>query len=130
MAPRPEAQLRQQDVGRGDIGRITGFTLDVATDPGDSATTFGIEDPFGNGTVRVGPGVAGLAPTTPTLLAPPTAGPVSVTTPRVPPATDVSLIGTAPAVRPTFGGMANFEPSSVEWLGLTNRPTFGGITVD
>ncbi len=122
--------LRVQDMSRTDVGTINAISLSIATSPGDSATTFGMADPFQSGSVAVGPGVAGFAPTTPTLLAPPTAGPVTVATPRVPPTTDVSLTGTAPAVRPTFDGMANFEPSSVEWLGLTTRPAFGGITVE
>ena len=55
---------------------------------------------------------------------------VSVAIPRVPTTTDAVLSGTSSAVVPMFGGMANFEPSAVEWHGLTTRSAFGGVTVE
>ncbi len=123
--------LRVQDLARTDVGTITAISLGIATSPGDSATTFGTADPFTSGPVTVGPGVAtDLVADTPVLISPPTATPVSVALPRLTSTTDATLSGTSPAVVPTFGGMANFEPSAVEWLGLSNRPLAGGVTVE
>ncbi len=123
--------LRVQDLARTDVGTITAISLGIATNPGDSATTFGTADPFRSGAVAVGPGVAGdLTADTPVLIAPPGRVPVSVAVPRLTPTTDATLSGTAPAVRPTFGGMATFEPTAAEWRGLSISRAFGNVTVE
>jgi subtilisin-like proprotein convertase family protein len=123
--------LRVQDVARQDVGRITGVTLDIATDPGQSATMFGMADAtFTAAPVSVGPGVAnGFTGGTPQLLAPPTATTPTRSAPAAPPTADVAVSGTAPGVAPAFGGMANFEPTSVAWFTQTDRTEFGLFSV-
>lgn len=124
--------LRVQDVARLDVGAISAVSLGIATNPADSASgrAMGVaDDPFTSGTVTVGPGVAASFGTnTPTLLAPPTTtNAASSPTVRVPTSGDAVVTG--PSVAPTFGGMAAFEPTAIEWNGLAARPLWSGFRV-
>lgn len=125
--------LRVQDVARQDVGKVTGFTLDIATSPSDSATSFGFSDPgpsASDGAVAVGPGVAvSFGTNTPTLVTPPSASnPVTPNTVRVPASGDASEIVPL-SVAPSSGGTAAFEVTAPEWNGLTNRPLWSGFRV-
>jgi subtilisin family serine protease len=124
--------VRVQDVARADVGRISAVSINIATNPADSATAFGVMDSaaVSSGPVTVGAGVAAgdLTADAPVLLAPPTSA-AGVATPRLTATADTTIRGTPPAALPAFGGMANFEPTAAEWLGLTTQPLFGSVSV-
>lgn len=125
--------LSVRDAGRLDVGTISAVSLDIATNPADSASgqAMGVaDDPFTSGPVTVGgPGVAASFSTnSPTLLAPPTAiNATNSTRVQTPTSGDVAV--TVPAVAPTFNGMATFEPTATEWTGLASRPLWSGFRV-